>query len=85
LLKRSKAPIVVAGVAGAYHSWPLFRLLPIPRPLWVQYESWTWPEGADDRTALADLSQRLQQAVTTAQRGWRRIGGRRIHRAPPQP
>jgi 1-acyl-sn-glycerol-3-phosphate acyltransferase len=38
LIKKTKAPIVPVGVAGAYESWPRTRMLPILSPVF-------WPAG----------------------------------------
>ncbi|MCI0379521.1 MAG: 1-acyl-sn-glycerol-3-phosphate acyltransferase [Gemmataceae bacterium] len=35
LMKRSPAPIVPVGVAGAYDAWPIWRKYPIPAPLFL--------------------------------------------------
>jgi len=35
LIKRSHAPIVPVGIAGAYDAWPRWRPLPIPAPLFM--------------------------------------------------
>jgi len=35
LIKRTLAPILPVGIAGAYHSWPRSRKLPIPAPLFM--------------------------------------------------
>jgi 1-acyl-sn-glycerol-3-phosphate acyltransferase len=38
LIKRTQAPIVPMGIAGAFDAWPRFRRLPCPAPL-------CWPPG----------------------------------------
>jgi 1-acyl-sn-glycerol-3-phosphate acyltransferase len=38
LIRRTQAPIVPVGIAGAYDAWPHSRLFPIPAPLF-------WPAG----------------------------------------
>jgi 1-acyl-sn-glycerol-3-phosphate acyltransferase len=35
LIKRSKAPVVPIGIAGAYQAWPRHRAWPIPAPLFL--------------------------------------------------
>jgi len=35
LIKRTQAPIVPVGVAGAYDAWPIWRKYPIPAPLFM--------------------------------------------------
>jgi 1-acyl-sn-glycerol-3-phosphate acyltransferase len=35
LLKRSNAPIVPIGIAGAYDAWPVWRAYPIPAPIFL--------------------------------------------------
>jgi 1-acyl-sn-glycerol-3-phosphate acyltransferase len=39
LIKRTKAPIVPIGIAGAFEAWPRTRAYPIPAPL-------SWGTGA---------------------------------------
>ena len=35
LIKRTEAPIVPVGIAGAYDAWPRTQLLPTPAPLFL--------------------------------------------------
>ena len=35
LIKKSQAPVVPVGIAGAYQAWPRHRLFPIPAPLFL--------------------------------------------------
>jgi 1-acyl-sn-glycerol-3-phosphate acyltransferase len=35
LLKRTQAPIVPVGIAGAYEAWPVWRPYPVPAPLFL--------------------------------------------------
>jgi 1-acyl-sn-glycerol-3-phosphate acyltransferase len=35
LIKRSLAPIVPVGIAGAYQAWPIWRKYPVPAPLFL--------------------------------------------------
>jgi 1-acyl-sn-glycerol-3-phosphate acyltransferase len=35
LIKRSLAPVIPVGIAGAYHAWPIWRKYPIPAPLFL--------------------------------------------------
>lgn len=35
LIKRSQAPVIPVGIAGAYHAWPIWRKYPIPAPLFM--------------------------------------------------
>jgi 1-acyl-sn-glycerol-3-phosphate acyltransferase len=35
LIKRTQAPIVPVGIAGAYDAWPIWRKYPIPAPLFL--------------------------------------------------
>ena len=35
LIKRTQAPIVPVGIAGAYQAWPIWRAYPIPAPLFL--------------------------------------------------
>jgi hypothetical protein len=76
LVRRAKVPVVIAGIAGGYQAWPMHKLLPMPRPLFVHYTTWEWPQGADDKAALASLQTAMAEAYVVAEKGWRRIGGR---------
>jgi 1-acyl-sn-glycerol-3-phosphate acyltransferase len=78
VIRRAKVPVVVAGIAGAFDSWPIFKVLPIPRPIWIHYTTWEWPEGADEDQALEDLHRKVRAAMSIAERGWRRIGGKEM-------
>ena len=35
LIKRTHAPIVPVGIAGAYQAWPVWRAYPVPAPLFL--------------------------------------------------
>jgi 1-acyl-sn-glycerol-3-phosphate acyltransferase len=35
LIKRTEAPIVPVGIAGAYEAWSRWRKFPVPAPLWL--------------------------------------------------
>jgi 1-acyl-sn-glycerol-3-phosphate acyltransferase len=78
LLRKSGAPVVVVGVAGCFEAWPLFRLLPWPKPVAIEYRPWAWPADATDAAALADLEQALAAARAAARAQWRRIGGQPV-------
>ena len=78
VIRRAKAPVVVAGIAGAFDCWPIFKKLPRLRPIWIHYTTWRWPEGADEDEALEHLYQTVRGAMDVAERGWRRIGGKEI-------
>jgi 1-acyl-sn-glycerol-3-phosphate acyltransferase len=78
VIRKAKAPVVVAGIAGAFDCWPIFKKLPIIKPVWIHYTTWEWPAGADEDAALADLYRTVRGAMDVAERGWRRIGGRPI-------
>ncbi|HVJ81224.1 MAG TPA: lysophospholipid acyltransferase family protein [Planctomycetia bacterium] len=75
LVRRAKCPVVVAGIAGAYEAWPIFNLLPAPKPMWVHYDTWNRPAGASDEEALADLARAMAAARAKARRGWRSMNG----------
>jgi 1-acyl-sn-glycerol-3-phosphate acyltransferase len=78
LIRKTNAPVVVAGIAGAYDAWPWFKNIFRFRPIWIHYTTWRWPEGAREEQAFDDLYRTVQSAVARAERGWRRIGGREI-------
>jgi 1-acyl-sn-glycerol-3-phosphate acyltransferase len=74
LIKRSQAPVVPVGIAGAYQAWPRQRAFPIPAPLFLPAQhgriavSISRPldgrqlsELPRDRV-LADLFEELQRA-----------------------
>lgn len=60
LVNRARAPIVPAGVAGTFESWPRGQAMPIPYPLRVHYGEPIQPDELDglDRTAVTAIIQR---------------------------
>src|SRR5262249_25498415 len=51
LLRRTQAPIVPLGIAGAYHAFPMWRKCPIPSPLFLP---------ASERTIAVSIGPPLQ-------------------------
>lgn len=63
LLERANTPIVLAGIAGAYESWPRSAPIPRPAPIWVCYQPWAQdPDASRDakREALTSAMKDLQ-------------------------
>jgi len=74
LIKKSQAPVVPIGIAGAYEAWPRQRAFPIPAPLFLPAQrgriAVSIGRPLDGKKLaqlprahlLADLFQELQQA-----------------------
>jgi 1-acyl-sn-glycerol-3-phosphate acyltransferase len=67
LLRRAKAPVVVAGISGSYESWPRNRVLPRRHAVWIHYERWdsTIESGGE---YLASLETAVASAQNQAAR-----------------
>lgn len=74
LARRTKAPLFVCGIAGAFESWPRTRLLPWPSPVWVHYEPFELPQ-ADSATQMAAVRNAMEAALKIAYRNRLRIVG----------
>ena len=69
---RAGVPIVPAGVAGTFESWPRSRLFPRPHPLRVHYGPPILPEeiaGMDMQDLTTLIRDRIGQAVRLARQG----------------
>jgi 1-acyl-sn-glycerol-3-phosphate acyltransferase len=67
LVRRAQVPVVVAGVAGAFESWPRHQPIPRRTPLWVHFERWNL-QGEETEEMLDSLRGALQTAVLHAER-----------------
>jgi 1-acyl-sn-glycerol-3-phosphate acyltransferase len=72
LVARAGVPVVPAGIAGTFESWPRSRLLPFPHPIRIHYGPAIKPEDiggmrTEDVTAL--IRERIQQCLKVAQEG----------------
>lgn len=80
LIKRTQAPIVPVGIAGAYDAWPRWRRYPVPAPLFLPARKGTIAvvvgRPVDSRRlaalpraeALAELAAELHKAWTEAEK-----------------
>lgn len=72
LVARAGVPVVPAGVAGTFRSWPRGRPLPIPRPVRVHYGPPIHPsdlEGLDSRAVTELIHDRIRACVEIARQG----------------
>lgn len=71
LCRRAEVPVVVAGVAGSFESWPRSRLLPRPIPLFVQFGRWGYEPSTTSQANLDSLQRALEESIAAAvaQRG----------------
>jgi 1-acyl-sn-glycerol-3-phosphate acyltransferase len=72
LVSRAGVPVVPAGIAGTYESWPRSRVIPIPCPVRIHYGRPITAEEiagmpSEDVTAL--IRGRIQESLAVAQRG----------------
>jgi 1-acyl-sn-glycerol-3-phosphate acyltransferase len=80
LIKKTQAPIIPVGIAGAYDAWPRQQKLPMPAPLFLPPRTGTIAvsvgEPLDSRRymelpreqVLLELHQELQKVVKSAER-----------------
>jgi 1-acyl-sn-glycerol-3-phosphate acyltransferase len=72
LASRAGVPVVPAGIAGTFRSWPKGRLLPIPRPIRIHYGPPILPsdlEGLDPASVTRLIHDRISESVEIARRG----------------
>lgn len=72
LASRAGVPVVPAGIAGTFRTWPRGRLLPIARPLRVHYGPPIMPsdlEGLDSQAVTELIQSRIQECIETARLG----------------
>ena len=72
LVSRAGVPVVPAGIAGTFESWPRSRLIPIPCPVRIHYGRPITPEEiagmrSEDVTAL--IRGRIEESLVVARRG----------------
>lgn len=72
LVSRAGVPVVPAGIAGTFESWPRSRLLPFPCPIRIHYGRPILPEQiagmrSEDVTAL--IRRRIEESLIIARRG----------------
>ena len=72
LVSRAGVPVVPAGIAGTFESWPRSRLIPIPYPVRIHYGRPITPEEiagmrSEDVTAL--IRERIEESLVIARRG----------------
>jgi len=75
LVNRAGAPVIPAGVAGTYESWPRHRPMPRPYPLRVHFGEPIQPSELErlDRPAVtATVQERIAAAVAEARRQLKR-------------
>ncbi|MFO0947294.1 MAG: lysophospholipid acyltransferase family protein [Planctomycetota bacterium] len=76
LLRRTRVPIVIAGVSGSYESWPRNRLLPFPRPVWIHYSLWRFDKEMGETETLTSLREAIESAMREAEARRLRTFGR---------
>lgn len=68
LVRRSKAPVVLAGIAGAYESFPPEAKLPRRRAIRVHFACWKYEESRTPQENLESLETALTRAIGEADR-----------------
>jgi 1-acyl-sn-glycerol-3-phosphate acyltransferase len=72
LASRARVPVVPAGIAGTFESWPRSSLFPCPHPIRIHYGQPIAPEelaGLEPKAVTALIRDRLLQAVSRAREG----------------
>jgi 1-acyl-sn-glycerol-3-phosphate acyltransferase len=72
LVARAGVPVIPAGIAGAFESWPRTRLLPVPHPVRVHYGPPILPEdieGMDAEAVTALIRARMAECLAVARAG----------------
>jgi len=72
LATRAGVPVVPAGIAGTFRSWPRGRLLPIPGPIRVHFGSPIFPadlEGLEPAAVTELIHTRICDSVEIARQG----------------
>lgn len=64
VVRRSKVPIVICGIAGAYECWPRNSPIPLPGTIWIHFQSWKREEAASLNEE--DLLPSLESAIRAA-------------------
>jgi 1-acyl-sn-glycerol-3-phosphate acyltransferase len=74
LAARVGVPVVPAGLAGVFETWPRSRLLPVPHPIRVHYGQPIWPHemaGLDTEAVTSLIRDRMVASHEEARRGLR--------------
>jgi 1-acyl-sn-glycerol-3-phosphate acyltransferase len=80
LVSRAGVPVVPAGIAGTFESWPRSRLIPIPCPIRIHYGRPITPEqiaGMSSENVTALIRERIEESLAIARRGLASDLGRR--------
>jgi 1-acyl-sn-glycerol-3-phosphate acyltransferase len=75
LASRAGVPVVAAGIAGTYQSWPRGRAFPRPHPIRIHYGRPITPDQLDGLSAdavLERLAQELSESVLIAKQALNR-------------
>jgi 1-acyl-sn-glycerol-3-phosphate acyltransferase len=75
LVVRAGVPVVPAGLAGTFETWPRSRLIPVPHPIRVHYGRPILPEefaGMETEAITSLIGDRLRECRLEACRGLRR-------------
>jgi 1-acyl-sn-glycerol-3-phosphate acyltransferase len=74
LATRVGVPVIPAGLAGVFETWPRSRLLPVPHPVRVHYGQPIWPHelaGLDTEAVTALIRDRMVASHEEARRALR--------------
>jgi 1-acyl-sn-glycerol-3-phosphate acyltransferase len=80
LVLRAGVPVVPAGIAGTFESWPRSRLIPIPYPVRIHYGRPITPDeiaGMRNEDVTALIRDRIEDSLAIARRGLASDLGRR--------
>ncbi len=72
LVARAGVPVVPAGIAGTFESWPRSRLLPLPHPIRIHYGQAIDPEqirGMEPEALTALIRSRMAESMGLARAG----------------
>ncbi|QDU60561.1 1-acyl-sn-glycerol-3-phosphate acyltransferase [Planctomycetes bacterium Pan216] len=75
LARKSKAPVVIAGIAGAFECWPRHRTFPTAGPIWIHFERWKGDPNSSTEEMLASLQEQLCRVQAIAAEKRRRSYG----------
>jgi 1-acyl-sn-glycerol-3-phosphate acyltransferase len=82
VVRRSKAAVMLCGIAGGYASWPRQAMIPRPGVIWLHYRPWNCenPRALSEDELIASVRGQLLQAMDEAEQrrqsfarsiGWR--------------
>lgn len=72
LVSRAGVPVVPAGIAGTFESWPRSRLIPFPSPVRIHYGRPITPEeiaGMPSEAVTALIRERIAESLVIARQG----------------